>query len=837
MSTPTARALLQEKQVSLRAVYERNNNATALLRGRARCVDHVLCNLWKGIPCELALVAVGGYGRGELYPASDIDLLLLVPEGLDVSHHPRIESLIGQFWDTGLDIGHSVRTINECLHESSQDITIQTALLEVRLLCGDVDLFSAFCRKFRESLNPVAFFKAKELEQEERYARHQDTPYSLEPHCKESPGGLRDLQMIRWLASATGLTSSPEDTRELAQTETFLRHIRIRMHYLAGRREDRLLFEFQERLAANYGILATPAKRASEILMQRYYRNAKRVTQLNSLVIQRFDEQLAPILPATNTVIVNEYLQITQDMLDIRDDVVFERRPSVIFECFLYLEQHPELKGLTARTLRALWRARLHIDAAFRRSPINRALFLSLFQQERGLLSELRLMNRYGILGRYLPAFRRIVGQMQHDLFHAYTVDQHTLQVIRNLRRFAMPEFTHEFPLCTQLMTEFENNWLIYIAALFHDIAKGRGGDHSKLGMNDARRFCKNHQITGEACDLVVFLVEHHLTLSSVAQKQDITDPDVIHAFAQIVRNERWLVALYLITVADIRGTGPTIWNAWKGKLLEDLFYLTRQFLRGDAPLPMVGLAQRQWDAQSMLRLRGLSVGIEEPLWRNLDTSYFIQHDAGEIAWHTRTLYHRVNTLEPVVQARLNPIGEGLQVMIYVADQPRLFVRLCGFFARMGYSIVDARIHTTQHGYALDSFALLNPNHDMPDRDMTALIEHNLTELLKTPSTPETSITVRLSRQVRHFPIQPTVHVRVDDRGNQYILSLSAADRPGLLHAVARVLSEHGIQIHSAKIATLGERVEDTFLISGSELSKMATLVRLEQELLAVLKI
>ncbi|MDP2751445.1 MAG: ACT domain-containing protein, partial [Rhodocyclaceae bacterium] len=492
---------------------------------------------------------------------------------------------------------------------------------------------------------------------------------------------------------------------------------------------------------------------------------------------------------------------------------------------------------LTARTLRALWRARLNIDAAFRRDPKNRALFLSLFQQERGLLNELRLMNRYGILGRYLPAFRRIVGQMQHDLFHAYTVDQHTLQVIRNLRRFSMTEFAHEFPLCTQLMTEFEQNWLFYIAALFHDIAKGRGGDHSKLGMKEARRFCKNHQVTGEACELVVFLVEHHLTFSSVAQKQDLTDPEVIPTFAQIVRDERRLIALYLITVADIRGTGPTIWNAWKGKLLEDLFHLTRQFLRGDAPLPMVGLAQRQWDAQSMLRLRGLSVGVEEPLWRNLDTSYFMQHDAGEIAWHTRTLYHRVNNSEPVVQARLNPIGEGLQVMVYVADQPHLFVRLCGFFARMGYSIADARIHTTQHGYALDSFALLNPSHDMPDRDMTALIEHNLTELLKAPFTQEMPITVRLSRQVRHFPIQPTVHVRVDDRGNQYVLSLSAADRPGLLHAVARVLSEHDIQIHSAKIATLGERVEDTFLISGSELSKMSTLVRLEQELLGVLKI
>ncbi|MDP2809624.1 MAG: [protein-PII] uridylyltransferase [Rhodocyclaceae bacterium] len=862
------RAALQTGQADLRTAYERSGNTGALLRGRARLVDRALRNLWKkqGIPADIALVAVGGYGRGDLYPASDIDLLLLVPEGYDAIHHPRIESLVGLLWDIGLDIGHSVRSVGECLHESSRDITVQTTLIEARLLCGNPGLFGEFSRRFQEHLDPVAFFKAKLLEQEERHARYNDTPYSLEPNCKESPGGLRDLQMIRWVALAANLGArwrdlsdtvlvTAEEARQLGRAEEFLRHVRIRMHHLTGRREDKLLFEYQEKLAQRFSIQPTELRRASEILMQRYYRNAKRVTQLNSIVLLSLGNRIAPgptgapeaindrfssdITPASgHESSLKLRFQTVSDRLDIRDDGVFDRTPRAILECFLLMEQHSELKGMTARTLRALWQARDRIDAAFRRDPDNRALFLSLFQQERGLVHELRLMNRYGILGRYLPAFRRIVGQMQHDLFHAYTVDQHILQVVRNLRRFSMAEFAHEVPFCTQLITDFERSWLLYVAALFHDIAKGRGGDHSKLGMADARRFCREHGIAGEDGELVVFLVGHHLTLSSVAQKQDLADPDVIHAFAKVVRDERRLTALFLITVADIRGTGPKIWNAWKGKLLEDLYHLTLQLLRGDAPLPMVGLAQRQWDARSLLRLHGLSEGIEADLWRQLDTGYFMRHDAGEIAWHTRMLYYRTESPEPVVQARLNPIGEGLQVMVYVADQPNLFARLCGFFARLGYSIAEARIHTTRHGYALDSFALLDPgHHDMSYRDMIALVEHDLTERLKAPSGPETPVSVRLSRQVRHFPITPTVNIHVDDRGNQYVMSISAADRPGLLHAVARVLSQHGIQIQSAKIATLGERVEDTFLISGHELSQMATLVRLEQKLLAVLQI
>jgi [protein-PII] uridylyltransferase len=843
-----AKAMLQAGQAKLEATYDRTGNSAALLRGRAQLVDGILQGLWRHLemPATAALAAVGGYGRGELYPASDVDLLLLVPEDSDGDHHPRLEPLIGLLWDVGLDIGHSVRTTAECLDEGDRDITIQTTLIEARLLCGSRALFADFFRRFQSHLDPLVFFKAKQLEQAGRYGRFNETPYSVEPNCKESPGGLRDLQVIRWIAQAAHLGSrwrdlaetvliTGEEARRLTQAENFLRHLRIRLHRLTGRREDRLTFEHQEGLARSLGIGPTKGRRAAEVLMQRYYRNAKLVMQLNTLVLQNLNARIAPG-PEIPPLVIDKRFQSVRDLLDIRDEDLFQREPRTILEVFLVMERRSELKGLTARTLRALWRARDSIDAAFRRDPENRALFLSIFQQKRGLVHELRRMNQYDILGNYIPAFGRIVGQMQHDLFHAYTVDQHILQVLRNLRRFTMPEFAHEYPFCTRLLSGFDRHWLLYIAALFHDIAKGRGGDHSKLGVIDARRFCKDHGIGEEDTALVTFLVEHHLTMSQVAQKQDLADPDVVRRFAGVVKTERRLIALYLLTVADIRGTSPKVWNAWKGKLLEDLFRLTAMLLRGTAPTAMAGIAECQEDARRLLRLRGLRPDTEAAFWKHLDIGYFLRHDADEIAWHTRALYYRPESAEPVVRARLNPIGEGLQVMVYVADQPALFARICGFFARLGYSIVEAKIHTTRHGYALDSFSLLDIGGQISYRDNAALIEYDLAERLRTLPPLEPPPPSRLSRQVRHFPITPEVDIRADERGNRYLMSVVAADRPGLLYAIALVLARHGVNLHSAKIATLGERVEDNFLISGEELADSVALVRLEQELLQTLQ-
>ncbi|HEX5393332.1 MAG TPA: [protein-PII] uridylyltransferase [Rhodocyclaceae bacterium] len=841
------RARLQSEMAELVAAYKETEDVDALLHGRTKRVDATLIELWQqmDMPPQMALVAVGGYGRGELFPASDVDLLLLVPEGFDTASDPRLEQLVGLLWDMGLDVGHSVRNPAECLEEAAKDITIQTALLEARFLTGDEALFMGLVQQLNDARDPADFFKAKQLEQEERYSRYHDTPYSLEPNCKESPGGLRDLQVIRWVARAAFLGETwdelvredlltEDEARALAQAERFLNNLRIKLHLLVKRKEERILFDYQEALSQAMGFERTEAKRASEVLMQRYYRNAKLITQLNALVLQNLSLRLIKRPPAP-PFIIDEHFQILRDRLDIRDTALFQTQPSTILKSFLLLEQRRELIGMTSRTLRALWRARHCIDDKFRADPANRALFLKLFQQ-RHLIREMRRMNQYDILGRYIPAFGRIVGQMQHDLFHVYTVDQHIMMVMRNLRRFAMPEFAHEYPFCSRLMSGFDRPWLLYIAALFHDIAKGRGGDHSKEGMADARRFCEEHGISQEDTELMVFVVEHHLTMSAIAQKQDLSDPDVIEMFAGIVKDERRLTALYLLTVADIRGTSPKVWNAWKGKLLEDLFRLTRRHLNGDLP-SRSATHDNQEAALAQLRLRGLQNGIERDLWKQLDTAYFLRHDADEIAWHARTLYYQVNSNAPVIRARLNPIGEGLQVMAYVSDQPDLFARLCGFFSKYGYTIVDAKVHTTRHGYALDSFVLLDAQEHLPYRDMIALIEHDLVELLKTHPPLEAPIKGRLPRQVKHFPISPEVSIRPDEKGNQFMLSLTSADRPGLLYAIALVLAKHGISLHTARVNTLGDRVEDTFLISGPELEKSATMIRLEQELLEALQV
>jgi [protein-PII] uridylyltransferase len=426
---------------------------------------------------------------------------------------------------------------------------------------------------------------------------------------------------------------------------------------------------------------------------------------------------------------------------------------------------------------------------------------------------------------------------MQHDLFHVYTVDQHILMVIRNLRRFTMPELAHEFPLATELMSGFERRWLLYVAALYHDIAKGRGGDHSELGAKDARSFCKRHGLAKDDAELVVFLVENHLLMSHVAQKQDVYDPEVIREFAERVKTERRLVALYLFTVADVRGTSPKVWNAWKGKLLEDLFRATRRVLTGELLARDIALAEKQSEATRLLRLYALSDTAKDRLWALLDTAYFLRHDAQEIAWHTRNLHYRVDSAKPVVKARLAPFGEGLQVMIYTRDREGLFARISGYFERAGFNIAEAKIHTTRGGYALDTFVVMGEGRDAHYQDRIAMIEAELAEEVVSEAPMPAPRGGRLSRRVRHFPISPVVDIRPDERGAYQVLSIVATDRPGLLYGMARILARYHVSLQTARINTLGDRAEDVFLVSGEALSSPRTVLQLEQDLLAELSL
>lgn len=838
-TTLKIRDSLRAERLALQQNYLEHGKAQQLLQAHARLVDAHLREAWLmlDMPPGLALVAVGGYGREELYPKSDIDLLILLPQQPDENLQQSLQNLIGVFWDIGLEVGHSIRTIGDCMAESS-DVTVQTNLLEARLITGNRVLFEEMRETLALHLGKRAFFLAKQQEQIQRHTRFIDTDYNLEPNLKESPGGLRDLHTVLWISRACGFGTSwhelarigmitTPEARAIARHESLLQTLRIRLHYLAGRREDRLLFDYQTALAEQMRIQASETRRASEHLMQRYYRTKQAVLQLNSVLLQNIRARLFPESGISSP--LNERFVARDDLLEARSEDLFEREPSAILESFLLMEQHPRLNGFSAPTLRALWRARHRMDANFRRDPHNRELFMQILREPQGLTHILRRMNQHGILGRYLPAFGRIVGQMQHDLFHAFTVDEHILMVVRNLRRFTLAEHAHEFPLSSKLIKEFARPEVLYIAGLFHDIAKGRGGDHSQLGRADAMRFCKQHGLTHEDSDLVVWLVEYHLTMSSTAQKQDLSDQDVIAAFAAKVKNDRYLVALYLLTVADIRGTSAKVWNAWKGKLLEDLFWATRRYMCGGKIADQIGEIRQR--AIETLSLYAIAPEMYKLLWAQLDAEYFLRHEPHEIAWHTRLLAHRVNTQSAIVKARLSNIGEGIQVMVYSPDQSYLFARICEFFERMNYNIMEAKIHTTQHGYALDSFLVMDAGSDETAyRDVMNYIEYELEHLLTRTELPVSPKIGRASRQQKHFPIAPVIDISKDEKGN-YQLSIIAGDRPGLLARIAHVLTHNNIGINSAKINTLGARAEDIFWISGTALDNQQAISALRQEL------
>jgi len=834
------------------------------LRQLSQLCDDCLRALWKAadMPAQACLVAVGGYGRQALFPYSDVDVLVLLPDHMSPQDNSKlreaIERFIGSCWDEGLEIGSSVRNLQECILEAASDITVQTSMLEARRILGDEPLFQAFTAGFQQHLDPRAFFTGKTLEMNQRHTKFDNSPYSLEPNCKESPGGLRDLQMLLWLSKASGLGDSwkdlaahqmvtPLELRQLSRNEDLLSLVRWRLHYIAHRREDRLVFDLQTSVSQDLGLAPPPseqrhARRASEALMKHYYWAAKAVTQLNQIVRLNMQEWLFEQSTAHPARPLNARFADKSGMLDVVDEQVYQRHPEAILETFLLYQETVGIKGFSARTLRALYNARSLMDAAFRRNPVNRAMFMRILQTPQGITHAMRLMNQTSVLGRYLWVFRRIVGQMQHDLFHVYTVDQHILMVLRNVRRFFIVEHAHEYPFCSQLAAGWEQPWILYVAALFHDIAKGRGGDHSDLGEREVRIFCRQHGVSKDDTQLIAFLVREHLTMSRVAQKEDLSDPEVIQAFCQRVGNERYLRALYLLTVADIRGTSPKVWNAWKGKLLEDLYRASAAVLGGQTHDPDAVVETRKRQALETLNLYAMPFESHKDLWASLDVGYFMRHEAADIAWHTRQLSRPLALAKAAgvapsvtVKARLSPLGEGLQVMVYTPDQTDLFARICGYFDQAGFSILDAKVHTARNGFAIDTFQVVTHMHDTHYRELTVMVENDLKHAIETAGPLPKAAKGRVSRRVKSFPAVPRVSLQPDEKAQRWLLSISASDRVGLLYGVAQVLAHHHINVLLAKVTTLGERVEDTFLIDGAALQHNRQQLDLETELLGVI--
>ncbi len=831
------RRFLQQVREVLAQRFAAGEDIIALIHARSWAVDQVLARCWEhwlgGF--EGTLVAVGGYGRCELLPGSDVDIMVLLDSVEDSDSGSRLEGMLTQLWDIGLEVGHSVRTLQECHDQAGADITVATNLMEARRVCGSAALFEQLRRRTGpDSLWPSpAFFAAKLEEQERRYKRFDDAVYNLEPNVKEGPGGLRDGQMIAWVFKrhfgsdqlrkliAHGFISD-EEYAELMESQRFLWRVRFGMHQITGRREDRLLFDHQRTLAKQFGYHDEAHHLAVEWFMKDYYLAIRQLSLLNEMLLQLFKEAILYAeeeLSAPQK--INRRFQARNGFLEVAYDSVFEHYPFAMLEVFLILQQQPELQGIRAATIRLLREYQHLIDDEFRADIRCRSLFMEIFRQPRGLTHELRRMNRYGILAAYYPPFQAIVGQMQHDLFHAYTVDEHTLFVVRNLRRFTVPAHAHEFPLCSRVADSIPKPELLYLAGFFHDIAKGRGGSHSELGAIDAREFLARHGFSEYDCNLVAWLVENHLLMSSVAQRRDISDPEVIHEFACQVGARTRLDFLYLLTVADICGTNPTLWNSWKDALLKELYNATRSaLLRGlENPLHREELiGDIKSAARALLLAQGIDAQLLETLWQDLPEDYFLRHKVDEVVWHAGIILEPGNS--DGVRVALQPHSErgGSALFIYTPVMDRLFSRTTALLDQLGLTITEARIITTARAYAVDTYQVLNASGEpVLDRYQGQELVTLLEQALAQPEGEAAAVTRAPPRRLRHFKVRTRVGFEHDEIAQRTVVELVTTDYPGLLSRVGRVFFNNAIQLQNAKITTFGSQAEDVFFVTDMQ--------------------
>jgi len=822
---------LKQGNSLLKEQFDAGTTAPALIRARSWLVDQLLQCAWSRFMGQaedrLALVAVGGYGRNELMPGSDVDLLLLLPDTDNGQYNQKITGLLTFLWDIGLEVGHSVRTIDDCIEQSLADITVVTNLMESRLLAGSENLFLSMQASTAPSAiwNSREFFEVKCEEQRSRHNKFHDTAYNLEPNIKEGPGGLRDIQMIAWVANRHFGTASLEElvernflTRQEHQTlidgRDLLWNIRFALHALTGRGEDRLLFDYQRTLAEVFGFHDDDKRLGVEAFMKQYYRTIMDLSRLNEMLLQFFHEDILLPEGSGEPVAINRRFQNHNGFIEVVNDSVFRNYPYALLEIFLLLEQNPELQGVRAGTIRAI-REHLHlIDQNFRDDIRAQSLFMEIIRQPEGITHELRRMNVYGILAAYLPAFEHIVGLMQYDLFHIYTVDEHILSVVRNLRRFTVHEFALEFPLCSHVIATLPKPELLYIAGLFHDIDKGRGGDHSELGSITAREFCVRHGLGEYDAGLVSWLVKQHLLMSTTAQRKDISDPVVVNRFAETVGDTVHLDYLYLLTVADIRGTNPGMWNNWKDALLKQLYYNTRRALQRGLQDPLERTERIQEVQQEATQLLGELTPATKDLWHSLGDDYFLRHTPEQVAHHTRLLASS-NGDSKLVDVHTETGRGGTEVFIYAPAEDGQFSRVTAVLDQLGLNVVEAGIFTTPDNKMLNAF------HVLEDSGATISGERRIDEIqtallneLDTDGRDSWNVSRRTPRQYQHFSIKTHIEFKPDGDDQRTIMELITADRPGLLSRIGRAFTECEIRLQNAKIATMGARAEDVYFIT-----------------------
>jgi [protein-PII] uridylyltransferase len=831
---PCFRDSLRAFAETLRLRFEGGEDVERLVTRRAGFVDDLLRRAWRvAMPgaAPAALVAVGGYGRGELYPASDVDVMILLDDGDATAVAGAVERLVTLLWDIGLEVGHSVRTVAECRDEAERDVTVATNILESRLVAGQPGLLEAM----RTATAPDQiwpgdrYFAAKWEEQKARHRKYNDSAYNLEPNIKENPGGLRDIQMIGWVAKrhfgastmhdlvARGFLTQAEH-QDLMAGQAHLGRIRFALHLLTGRREDRLLFDHQRVLARDFGYADTAGNLAVEQFMQSYYQTVIQLNRLNELLLQLFQETILLRDQLDEPQPINGRFQARSGFIEVTHENVFRRQPLALLEIFLLLQQHPELTGVKASTIRLIRTYRDSIDESLRTGLPARSLFMEILRQPRGITHELRRMHRYGILARYLPEFRAVTGRMQYDLFHVFTVDEHTLWVVRNIRRFMVPAFFHEFPLCSEIAQNIPKPELLYIAGLFHDIAKGRGGDHSELGAEDAYAFCIRHGLSEYDSRLVGWLVRRHLLMSMTAQRMDIEDPEVIQRFAGTVGDPVRLDYLYLLTVADVRATNPARWNSWKDSLLRQLYTETQHALMRGLDNPRAQdelIGEKQAEARRLLAAGQVSQEAVTRLWINLSTDYFLYSSPEEIAWQTEAVLRATCAESPMVLVRHQTARGGTAVFICAPDQDGLFALTTALLSQLALNVVAARIQTADAGRTMNTFLVLEEDGSpVSGREREREIIDTLSRGLARRQPVEVGAPRRLPRQIRHFEIPARSEFSQDPANHRTVLHVTATDRPGLLSLVGQAFARTGVRIISAKIATVGALADDTFFIT-----------------------
>jgi [protein-PII] uridylyltransferase len=828
--------LLSDRQ-SLYGKFDQGVPVAALVLERSQLIDAVLREAWVqhlGDTPDAALIAVGGYGRQELQPASDVDILILIEPEADTRLAEPLGRLVTFLWDIGLEVGHSVRTIDDCVREATNDVTVMTNLLEARQLCGGETL----CARMREATAPERiwdsehFFAAKTREQHARWQKYGGTAYNLEPNIKENPGGLRDIQMIGWVAKRHFAAETLHDLvghdflteseyQALIAGQALLWRIRFALHQLTGRREDRLLFDYQRTLAGQFGFCDGEHNLAVEQFMQQYYRAVQELNRLNEMLLQLFREAILLHDDIGPPVPINKRFQSRSGYLEVTSPSVFRLYPFALLEIFHLLQIRPELQGVRASTIRLIRENRHRIDDDFRADLRARSLFMEILRESSGITHAIRRMNRYGVLAAYLPAFANIVGRMQYDLLHVYTVDEHTMMLLRNLRRFTTPKHDDEFPLCSAVGRRIPKLELLYLAGLFHDIAKGRGGDHSTLGARDAREFCRLHGLSEFDTRLVAWMVEQHLVMSMTAQRKDINDPEVIQAFAELIGDPTRLDYLYLLTVADARATNPERWNSWMDALLRELYQGTRRaLLRGlDNPQAQDELInQKQLEARRLVARYGGDPNACNGLWVKFSLDFFLHNSPDEIAWQTRQILAADPSQLPLVVIRPVTIRGVTEIFIYTRDRANLFARTTALLDQTGLSVMDARVMTTDDGMAINSYQVLDQDGAPVDDPLRmAEIRATLTSAIVGQNGDRIRVARSASRRHRHFPIETRVSFAADEPNHRTIMRLNTLDRPGILAEVGAVFQNCGIRLQNAKIATVGAEVDDVFFITSGD--------------------